>query len=64
MSIDIPHAIATAIIIFVTIFGLERIVFSESTSKTKKAIITALVLVVLIFCLNIIWPSSSSLGTP
>lgn len=56
MSFDIAHMIATAIIIFLTVFGLEKVMFTESTPKMKKVFVTFLVLFALLFALNIFWP--------
>jgi len=60
MTINFPHMIVTAIIILVVLFGLEKMVFTESTPKGRKAFVTFLVLFVILTALNILWPYGGS----
>lgn len=59
MSIDIPHAILTAIIIFVVLWGLDQTSVLDSMSKGRKTLVKFIVLFVALFILNLVWPYGS-----
>lgn len=56
MTFDIPHMIATAIIIFVVIWGLGQMQAFENMAKGRRMLVTFAVLFVLLMALNIVWP--------
>lgn len=56
MTIDIPHMIVTAIIIFVVVWGLDQTTALDNMSKSKKTLTKFGVLFVAIFVLNLLWP--------
>jgi hypothetical protein len=56
MTFDIPHMIATAIIVWVVIWLLPRLgLFAEMTAGRQRLIQFAAVFV-LILILNLVWP--------
>ena len=59
MTFDIPHMIATAIIIFIVVWGFDQTSMFENMEKKKKTIIKVSTLFVVIFILNLIWPYGS-----
>ena len=59
MTFDIPHMIATAIIIFVVVWGLNQTSLLENKSKGRKTLATFVVLFVALMILNLIWPYGS-----
>ncbi len=60
MTLDIPHLIATAIIIFAVMYPLNRMTQFETMSRGWRILITSVLLFVLIFILNLVWPYGSS----
>jgi hypothetical protein len=48
--------IATAIIIFVAVWGLDQTAVLDNVSKRRKTLIKFGVLFVSIFILNLVWP--------
>lgn len=59
MTFDIPHMIATAIIIFAVVWGLNHMAQFEGMPKGRKALVTFAVLFVALFILNLVWPYGS-----
>ena len=59
MTLDIPHLIATAIIIFAVMYPLHRMTQFETMSRGWRILITSVLLFVLIFILNLVWPYGS-----
>ncbi|WP_425053568.1 hypothetical protein [Psychromarinibacter sp. S121] len=59
MTIDIPHMIATAIVIFVVVFGISHLPAAETMSKGRKALLTFVVLFVVLMVMNMVWPSGT-----
>jgi hypothetical protein len=59
MQFDIPHIIATAIILYSVIWGMHHISPFSKMSKGKRNGIQFIILFVLLFILNIIWPYGS-----
>ena len=56
MTLDIPHMIATAVIIFMLVYGTNHMAMFEGMSKGKKALITGAILFIALFLLNLNWP--------
>jgi hypothetical protein len=46
----------TAVLIFIVVYGLEHYAFDDRTSKRRRALTTFLVLFIVIFALNLVWP--------
>ena len=59
MQLDIPHIIVTAIILYSVIWGMQHISPFSEMSKGKRNGSQFIVLFVLLFILNIIWPYGS-----
>lgn len=59
MTFDIPHMIATAIIIFIVVWGFDQTSMFENMEKKKKTLIKVGTLFVAIFIMNLIWPYGS-----
>lgn len=59
MTFDIPHMIATAIIILAVVYPLNHMQQFETMSKGRKVLLTFAVLFVLLFILNLVWPYGS-----
>ena len=59
MTFDIPHMIATAIIIFVVVWGLDQTTVLDNMSKRRRILIKFGVLFLSIFALNLVWPYGS-----
>jgi hypothetical protein len=56
MTLDIPHMIATALIIFIVVWGLDQTTLLEQMSKRRRTLIKLGVLFVVILILNLVWP--------
>lgn len=56
MAIDWPHAIVTAIILLIILYGLEHSGILDGASKTKRALTIGIVVFVILFVFNLIWP--------
>ncbi len=56
MNLDIPHMIATMIVIFAVVWGLSQLAVVENMTKLRRALVTMASLFVAIFILNIFWP--------
>ena len=59
MTFDIPHMIASVLILFSVQYGLQHVSAYESAGKLKKATIMALVLFPVLLVLNLFWPYGS-----
>lgn len=59
MTFDIPHMIATAIIIFAVVFGTHQLPQFEAMSKGRRALVTFAILFVALMILNVVWPYGS-----
>ncbi len=57
MTFDIPHMIATAVIIFIVVYGVNH--QFENMSKGKRAGVTFVILFVALMILNVVWPYGS-----
>lgn len=56
MTFDIPHMIATAVIILAVVYGTNHMSVFEGMSKGKRALATFAILFVALLILNLIWP--------
>lgn len=54
MTFDIPHMIATAVIIFIVVYGVNH--QFESMPKGKRTGLTFVILFIALMILNIVWP--------
>ncbi len=54
MTFDIPHMIATAVIILIVVSIVNR--RFDNASKGKRAIVTLVVLFIALMILNLAWP--------
>jgi hypothetical protein len=61
MVFDIPHMIATAIIVMVAIWLVNNTRIGENATKVKRAFYLFLTIFVPLFILNTIWPYGSGL---
>ena len=61
MSLDIPHALVTAAIIFGVLWVVNHTAAFENMAKGKKTLAMFLVLFVAIFILNLVWPYGSGI---
>ena len=59
MTLDIPHMIATVIIMLAVIYPLNHMSQFENMSKGRKSLITFVVLFVLLFILDLVLPYGS-----
>ena len=59
MSLDIPHILATAVIIFLVLWGLDNTSVLGNMSKGKRTFTKFLVLFIALFILNLVWPYGS-----
>ena len=59
MTFDFPHMIATAVIIFVVVWGLDQTTALDNMSKGRRTLVKFGVLFVAIFILNLVWPYGS-----
>ena len=54
MTFDIPHMIATAVIIFIVVYGVNH--KFDDMSKGKRALVTFVFLLIALMILNVVWP--------
>ena len=59
MTFDIPHMIATAVIVFIVIWGLDQTSLLDKMSKRKQTLTKFGVLFGALFVLNLVWPIGS-----
>lgn len=59
MTFDIPHMIATAVIILAVIWIFDHTALFETASKKRKTLIKFGMLFVAIVVLNLVWPYGS-----
>lgn len=60
-TVDIPHMIARAILILGVILGVNRARMLATMGKGRKTLMQALMLFVVLFILNPIWPYGSGI---
>jgi hypothetical protein len=58
MTFDIAHMIATALIIFVVVWGLDQTTVLDNMPKRRKTLVKFGALFVSIFILNLAWPAA------
>jgi hypothetical protein len=56
MTFDIPHMIATALIVFLPIWLVDHASVFEDMTKARKTLIKLVAIFVAVFILNIVWP--------
>ncbi|MFZ5962931.1 hypothetical protein ACOXXX_08265 [Thalassococcus sp. BH17M4-6] len=56
MTLDIPHMIASLIIIGAVIYGTNHLSQFDGISKGKRSLVQFVTLFVLLFILNLAWP--------
>ena len=56
MTFDIPHMIATVLIIFIVVWGFDQTSMFKNMDKKKKTLIQIGTLFVAILILNLFWP--------
>ncbi len=56
MTIDIPHMLATMLIVLLVVWGLDQTSFLSSVSGKRRTLIKAAILFLAIFVLNLAWP--------
>lgn len=56
MTFDVPHMIATALIIFAVIWGVDHTSLFGRLRKGRRTLIKLVLLFVLILVLNLVWP--------
>jgi len=61
MVFDIPHMIATAIVVFAGVWVVQNTRIGENATKWKRAIFLFLIILIPLFILNLIWPYGSGL---
>ena len=62
MDLDLTHIIVTALVIFFTVLGVERTNFVQTASRPKRAMIVGVIVFVVLFLLNLIWPAGATGG--
>lgn len=60
MTLDIPHMLATMVIIFVVVYGLEHASLMQGASKLKRSLTVFIVLFIALTSLNMVWPYGGS----
>jgi len=56
MTIDIPHMLVTAAIIFAVLFAVEHLGWTAGASRGRRALIIGLAVFLPLLILNLIWP--------
>ena len=56
MGIDVIHIIITIVIVGILVFGMEHFGVLEGKSRFARAVIIGLVLFVVLFILNLVFP--------
>ncbi len=56
MTVDVPHMLATMLIVFLVVWGLDQTPFLSWVSGKSRTLIKAAILFVAIFVLNLTWP--------
>ncbi len=58
MNFDVPHMVATALLVFVVVIVLERFEGYRTASKGRKFFLLFVPMFIAIFVLNLLWPYS------
>ena len=56
MTFDIPHMIASGIVILAAIWFVDHTNAFEGATKGRKTLMKFLILFVVLFLLNLVWP--------
>lgn len=56
MTLDIPHMIASTIVIFAVVYGVNRTTLFKNLSRGRKALVTFAVLFLALMIMNLFWP--------
>lgn len=56
MGIDFIHLAITMVIVVILVFGMEHFGFLAGKSRLARAVITGLVLFLVLFILNLVFP--------
>lgn len=59
MTFDIPHMIATAVIILAVTYPINHGLILKDATKGRKTLVTFVGIFVLVLILNLIWPYGS-----
>lgn len=59
MKFDIPHMVATAILIFVVLWVVNQTNLFSNLSKGRKTLVQFVILFIVLFALNLVWPYGS-----
>ncbi len=57
MTIDLPHMLATMMVIFVVAFAIEHSGLLHDASRGKRALLIGGAVGVAVFTLNLVWPA-------
>ncbi len=56
MDPNVPHIIATGLLVFSLVFAVEHSGLLRDASRAKRAIVTGTVVFLAMFILNLLWP--------
>ncbi len=59
MNIDIPHALITALLIFLVLISVKKLPAYQKASTGKRTFIAFIALFAVIFVFNLFWPYGS-----
>ncbi len=62
MDLDLSHIIVTALVVFFSVLAAERTSFVKDASRPKRAVTVGLIVFVVIFLLNLVWPEAGTAG--
>jgi uncharacterized YccA/Bax inhibitor family protein len=62
MDLDLSRIIGTVLVIFVTVLAAERTGFAKTASRPKRALTACIIVFVVLFLLNMIWPEAATTG--
>ncbi len=60
MDLDLSHIVVTALVVFFTVLAAERTRFVKDASRPKRALTVGLIVFVVIFLLNLVWPEAGT----
>ena len=56
MTVNLPHMLATMLVIFIVAFALEKTAVVREASRAKRALITGGAVGLAVLILNLVWP--------
>ena len=62
MNLDLSHIIVTVLVIFFTVLAAEQTSLVKNASRAKRALIVGVIVFVVMFLLNLIWPDAATTG--